>query len=555
MLRTLQIENYAIIRSIKINFDEGFTVITGETGAGKSIIIGALSLILGKRADASILHDKNKKCFVEGTFDIEGLHLQDFFTTNDLDYSPTTIIRREITENGKSRAFINDTPVTLTILKELAEALVDIHSQHNNLLVNNEDFRIKLIDQYAQTNSLLLQYQNSFSLFRKKEKQLQELIDKQKSQEQERSYLEYVFKELDEAKLMNGEQEDLEQKIQILSNAESIKSKLYGSLLILAENEEQNLIHQLQIVKENCQSIGHFDNELNEIGQRLGSCLVELKDIAGDISKKEGSIEVNPAELDRMNERLDQLLQLQHKHHVENNEQLIQFRNDVDNKLSSISNDDEQISILTQECDDARKEMLNLAQKLSTKRQQFSRNFEQEMTAKLHLLGMEYGNFKINFSQAENANDNGIDKIDYLFSANKGAHLESIEKTASGGEISRLMLAMKSIINDTALLPTVIFDEIDTGISGEVAGKVALLMQQFSEHHQLIVITHLPQIAAKGKKHYFVYKDASEDKTFTQIRSLNDEESVREIATMIGGDHISDAVIKTAKELKNNTLL
>lgn len=555
MLRSLHIENYAIIRSVKINFDEGFTVITGETGSGKSIIIGALSLILGKRADTSILHDKTRKCFVEGEFDIQNLNLQDFFADNDLDYAEITIIRREVNENGKSRAFINDTPVTLSVLKTLAESLVDIHSQHHNLLINNENFRINLIDQYAQVHDLLIQYQNCFSTYKKCEKQLSELKETQRQQEQERDYLKYVFKELEEAQLSEGEQDTIEQQIQLLSNAESIKSKLYNSLQLLAEDEEQNLLHQLQSIREQCQSVCGFDAELAELTHRIDSSLLELKDIANDLRRKENAIEVNPQELERLNERLDQLIKLEHKHRVENNEQLIKLRDSIDQKLSSIDTEDARISQLEKDCEKLRMQTLELAKKLSDKRRQASTKFEQEMTDKLQLLGMKDGQFQLNFISLEAPNNTGMDKIDFLFSANKGSEMDLIEKNASGGEMSRLMLAMKSIINDNALLPTVVFDEIDTGISGEVAGKVAQLMQQFSHHHQLIVITHLPQIAAYGKKHYFVYKDASGDKTYTQIKSLNNEESIREIATMIGGEHLSDAVIKTAKELKNNILL
>lgn len=555
MLRSLHIENYAIIRSVKINFDERFTVITGETGAGKSIIIGALSLILGKRADTSILHDKTKKCFVEGEFDIRNLNLQDFFADNDLDYADITIIRREVNENGKSRAFINDTPVNLTVLKTLAESLVDIHSQHHNLLINNENFRINLIDQYAQVHALLNQYQHCFSSYKKCEKQWLELKERQQQQEQERSYLKYVFEELEEAQLSEGEQDTIEQKIQLLSNAENIKTKLYNSLQLLAEDEEQNLLHQLQNIKEQCQSVSGFDAELAELSHRIDSSLLELKDIANDLRHKENAVEVNPQELERLNERLDQLINLEHKHRVESNEQLIELRDQIDQQLSSIDTEDAQISQLERDCEKLHAQTLELAKELSDKRHQASTDFEQEMADKLQLLGMKHGQFKLDFIPLENPNNTGMDKIDFLFSANKGSELELIEKNASGGEMSRLMLAIKSIINDNALLPTVVFDEIDTGISGEVAGKVAQLMQQFSRHHQLIVITHLPQIAAYGKMHYFVYKDNSEDKTYTQIKSLNNEESIREIATMISGEHLSDAVIETAKELKNNILL
>ena len=552
MLQALQIENYAIIRSLKITFDQGFTVITGETGAGKSIIIGALSLILGKRADTSVLHDKSRKCFIEGTFDISQLKLQDFFQQHDLDYQDITYIRREVTENGKSRAFVNDTPVNLTVLKELAETLVDIHSQHNNLLVNNSNFRIDLLDQYAQNATLLAQYKELFSSYKKTEKRYQELLSLQQQQAQEQSYLNYVVQELTDAQLNSGEQETIEQQIALLTHAETIKSKLYQSVRMLEEEEEDNLLHRLQIIQDNCHSISAYDKDIAELSQRIDSSLLELKDIARELSQKENRIEVNPQELERLNERLDLLLNLQHKHHVDNNEDLIALLSSSEEKLQSMSANDEELEQCHQQCEELMAQTLKAAQKLSASRQKSVSRFEKEMKSKLQLLGMEHGDFRINITQQDQVGNNGIDTVQFLFSANKGSELQEIEKTASGGEISRLMLALKSIISDNSLLPTVIFDEIDSGISGEVAGKVASLMQELSHKHQLIVITHLPQIAAKGKLHYFVYKNTSEDKTFTQIKSLNEDESIREIATMISGDHISEAALKTAKELKNN---
>ena len=554
MLKALQIENYAIIRSLKIDFDKGFTVITGETGAGKSIIIGALSLILGKRADTSSLHDKSKKCFIEGTFDISQLHLQDFFQQNDLDYQDITYIRREVTENGKSRAFINDTPVTLMVLKELAEMLVDIHSQHNNLLVNNENFRIDVLDLYAQNGKLLEQYKKNYTEYKKAEKRYAELVELHQQQEQERSYLEYVRQELNDAQLTNGEQEQTEQQIALLSNAESIKGKLYQSLQLLEEAEGDNVIHQLQTIRDNCQSVSNFDKEIDELSQRIDSSLLELKDIARDLSLKESKIEVNPQELERLNERLDLLLTLEHKHRVNNNEELIDLLTATEEKLNSITANDDQLEQSEKQCKELHEKTLKSASILSKSRQKCINALEKEMIGRLKLLGMEYGNFKVEITALDHPCPTGMDKVRFLFAANRGSELNEIEKTASGGEISRLMLALKSIINDNSLLPTVIFDEIDSGISGEVAGKVASLMQDLSLKHQLIVITHLPQIAAKGKKHYFVYKEVTDDKTFTQIKCLNEEESIREIATMISGNRISDAALKTAKELKNDIL-
>lgn len=552
MLLALQIENYAIIRSLKITFDQGFTVITGETGAGKSIIIGALSLILGKRADTSVLHDKSRKCFIEGTFDISQLNLQDFFQQHDLDYQDITYIRREVTENGKSRVFVNDTPVNLTVLKELAETLVDIHSQHNNLLVNNSNFRINLLDQYAQNATLLTQYQGLYSSYKRSEKRYQELLSLQQQQAQEQSYLSYVVQELSDAQLNSGKQETIEQQIALLTHAETIKSKLYQSVRMLEEEEEDNILHRLQTIQDNCHSISAYDKDLAELSQRIDSSVLELKDIARELSQKENRIEVNPQELERLNERLDLLLNLQHKHHVDSNEELISLLSASEEKLQSMSANDEELEQCHKQCEELMVQTLKAAQELSASRQKCISRFEKEMKGKLQLLGMEHGDFRINITRQEQISNNGIDTVQFLFSANRGSELQEIEKTASGGEISRLMLALKSIISDNSLLPTVIFDEIDSGISGEVAGKVASLMQELSHKHQLIVITHLPQIAAKGKLHYYVYKSINDDKTFTQIKSLKEDESIREIATMISGDHLSEAALKTAKELKNN---
>lgn len=553
MLQSLQIENYAIIRSIKINFDEGFTVITGETGAGKSIIIGALLLILGNRADSSVLHDRSKKCFVEAAFDISKLHLQAFFDINDLDYQDTTTIRREITENGKSRAFINDTPVNLNTLRALAEQLVDIHSQHNNLLVNTEEFRIALLDQYAHSQKLLAEYRSAFLSFKKNEEKYSELLDLQQKSVQERNYLEFVFQELSNAKLSDGEQESIEQQISMLSHAEQIKSKLFNSLHLISEQEEGNILQQLKYCLDQVQDISNYDAELADLSQRMSSCMIELKDIAEELGHKNRSIQVNPEELERLNERLDFILNLEHKHHVNNIGGLLNLMQEAEQKLSLFEEGNEELCKVEAQRKVLRSQAEGIAQQLTQQRQAAIKGFEQEMVGKIRLLGMEYAEFKVNMTVREEMGGYGNDHIQFLFSANRGSELSDISKTASGGEISRLMLAIKSIINDSALLPTVIFDEIDTGISGEVASKVAIMMDELSQQHQLIVITHLPQIAAKGKMHYFVFKNNDDKQTRTEIRCLDNGESVVEIAKMISGEHVSEAALATAKELKSKS--
>jgi len=548
MIRNLHIENYALIRSLHINFDNGFTVITGETGAGKSILLGAIALILGNRADASLLYEKSKKCFVEGEFDIHNLDLLSFFNDNDLDYQDITTLRREITESGKSRAFINDTPVNLQTLKELAVKLVDIHSQHQNLLLNNGEFRLNVLDQYAKIEAELKEYKKLLSQFRHLESEWKELVEKQHQAEQEKDYLEYLAAEFEKANLVAGEQEEIEKEIATLSNADLIKSKLFSSSQLLSE-QENNILQQLLLVKNYGTEIAPFNADIEAISLRLDALYTELKDIAYDVAKIENNVEINPEELEQLQLRLDFIYFMQQKHHLNSVEELLNKKIEIEEKLSLYNDNEEAMVKLKKQMDAGYELAFAKATSLFSLRHAAKESLQNDIVATLHLLGMKDARFMVEIESGANLTATGLDKVSFLFSANKGVVPEEIEKVASGGELSRLMLAIKSIISESSLLPTVIFDEIDTGISGEVAAKVANLMKDISAKRQLLAITHLPQIASKGRLHYYVYKEVVHDKTFTNIRQIVDDERVEEIAKLMSGEKVTDSARKAASEL------
>jgi len=548
MLRALHIENYALIDSLDLSFDKGFTAITGETGAGKSILIGALSLILGARADSSALHNTAKKCIVEGEFDLQNLSLEDFFKINDLDFDKYTILRREILENGKSRAFVNDTPVTLSILKELAEKLVDIHSQHHHLLLNKSEFRLQTIDDFALLSETVISYQQLYYQYKKIEIALQEAKEKAARECLEQEFLAFQSNELHDAKLVLGEQEELEQQVAFLKNVEEIKIQLYNSLQTLSEHEG-NCIQQLNEAKNACLSIAHFDEKINDLATRLNTILVDVKDIAFELADKEETIEIKPEELECCENRLDTLFRLQQKHHAKSVGDLLQKLQQIDEKLSQFENLETQIEILQKEYEILADKTAFLAKNLSEKRKEAALSFEKEIEEKLVLLGMPDAVFKVEIVQQVSFTSTGTDAILFLFSANKGMPLTQVEKTASGGELSRIMLAIKSIISASSFMPTVIFDEIDTGVSGAMASKVAEVMHDVSLQRQLLTITHLPQIAAQANVHYLVYKDIKNDKAITKIKRIDKTERIAEIAKMMTGNKTGEAAFKAAEEL------
>jgi len=548
MLRALHIENYALIDSLDLLLDKGFTAITGETGAGKSILVGALSLILGARADSSVLDYSSKKCIVEGEFDLHYLNLEDFFKMNDIDYEKCVILRREISENGKSRAFINDTPVTLNILKELAEKLVDIHSQHHHLLLNKPEFRLQTIDDFALLREPVVSFQQVYHQYKKVEKELQESKEKAKKESLEKDFLTFQSNELHEAKLFAGEQEDLEQQIAFLQNAEKIKTQLYKSLQILSE-EEGNCIQQLNEAKNACHSVALFDEKINDFSKRLNAVLIDIKEIAFELAKREESVEISPEELAYCENRLDTLFRLQQKHYVKNVEDLLQKLRQIDEKLLQFENLEIQIETLQKEYEILAEKTAFLAKNLSKKRKESACVFEKEIEKKLVLLGMPDASFQVEVDEQSIFTATGTDAVQFLFSANKGMPLVQVEKTASGGELSRIMLAIKSIITAASFMPTVIFDEIDTGVSGAMASKVAEVMHTVSLQRQLITITHLPQIAAQANTHYLVYKDVENEKAMTKIKKIEEQERITEIAKMMTGNKTGDAAYKAAAEM------
>jgi DNA repair protein RecN (Recombination protein N) len=547
MLRTLHIENYALIDFLELSLDKGFTAITGETGAGKSILVGALSLILGARADSSVLYNTSKKCIVEGEFAIQNLNLEDFFNVNDLDFNKYTVLRREVSENG-SRAFVNDTPVTLNILKELAEKLVDIHSQHHHLLLNKSEFRLQTIDDFALLREVLALYQQEYQQYKKTEKQLLDSKEIAAKERLEKEFLMFQSNELHEAKLVSGEQEELEQKIAFLKNAEDIKMQLYNALQVLSEQED-SCLQQLNDAKNACRLVAHFDEKINDFATRLDTVLVDTKEVAFELAAKEEAIEVNPEELERCENRLDTLFHLQQKHSVKNVDDLLQKLQQFDEKLSQFESLEAQIETLQKEYEILEEKTAFLAKNLSEKRKETAVLFEKEIEKKLALLGMPDAVFEVEISQQPSFTPTGTDTIQFLFSANKGMPKTSVEKTASGGELSRIMLSIKSIISAASFMPTVIFDEIDTGVSGSMASKVAEVMHDVSLQRQLLTITHLPQIAAKANTHYLVYKDVENEKAVTKIKKIEGAERIAEIAKMMTGNKTGEAAFKAAEEL------
>jgi len=550
MLKHLSVQNYALIDYLEIDFSEGLTIITGETGAGKSVLLGALSLLLGQRADIQALNDKSKKCITEGTFNIKNYSLKDFFYANELDYDAETTIRREIGAEGKSRAFINDTPVNLNVLKKLGEKLIDIHSQHETLTLNDSEFQLSVVDAYAQNAKLLTEYQGDYKKSRQIENAFAELILKETQSKKDIDYYQFQFNELEEANLNGDDQLKFEQELETLTNAEEIKSNLSKAYNAL-EGGENNILVSVNAVKSIVASIAKYNPVINEINNRLNSSYIELKDIAAELENVENEIIHDSNRIEELNARLDNIYRLQHKHQVKTIDELLKIKEDLSSKLNDISSLEEQIGLLNTELAKLRKELLQKAGQLSKNREDVIPKIEKEIKNLLNSLGMPNARLQIVNEKAgnENFNSTGIDKINFVFSANKGSELKKLNKVASGGELSRLMLSLKSLIAKLTSLPSVIFDEIDTGVSGDIADKVGSIMQKMSDSMQVITITHLPQIASKGMTHLFVYKEEKNNKTFTRIKKLNKEERVQEIAKMLSTDNPTSAAIKNAQEL------
>lgn len=550
MLQSLSVENYALIDKLNIEFKQGLNIITGETGAGKSILLGALGLILGQRADTSTLKNPEKSCIIEGIFDIEKMNLAQFFEENDIEYDKQAAIRRLITPSGKSRAFINDTPVNLTTLRDFGLMLIDIHSQHETLLISNHHFQLNVMDVVAGCNALLLKYQQTFASYKKEYKKLQDLIEEQKKSSADFDYYTFQHQQLVDAKLAEGEQKALEEEEKELSNAETIKTELQFCSEAISESD-MAIIHTLKNCQQSVRRIKDVFIKSQSILERLDSVAIEIKDISNEIESFNEKVEVNPERLQQVKERLDLLYTLQQKHRVSSVAELISLRDELESKLSLISNFDEQIEKQRTLTSTLHAETKALAIQLSEKRKSVTEQIHSYIEHQLSELGMPHAKVQIDINETELTNT-GIDKVGFLFSANKLLPLQDVAKVASGGEMSRLMLSIKTLLAKKGDLPTIIFDEIDTGVSGEVADKMGSIIKEVSQNIQVINITHLPQIASKGDYHFFVYKETGDAATSTQIKLLNAQERITEIAKMLSGKNLTDAAIKNAKALLKN---
>src|SRR3989339_479078 len=550
MLKHLFIQNYALINALDIDFDKGFTVITGETGAGKSILLGALSLILGQRADSSVLKEKSKKCIVEGKFDVKNYSVQNLFQKHELDFEETAIIRREVGAEGKSRAFINDTPVNLNVLKEITSKLIDIHSQHQSLLLADLQYQLSVIDAYAKNENLLLEYKMVFSGYREAKHNLSALIEKATRSKSDLDYFQFQFSQLDEAKLDTDEESELEKEQQALTHAEEIKTALQKINYLLEEKDENALII-LKEIQTILTGIQKYLAPADTLIQRISSIIIELKDIISETDILSSEIEYNPERIAWINERLDLIYTLQQKHRVSSLGELISIREELQKKIHEIESFDVEITAKEKATETLRLKLSEIADKLTASRKKVIPAFESDIKSMLVQLGMPHASFFVNLNKTEDFLPRGMDNVLFLFSANKNIEPQEISKVASGGELSRLMLSIKSKTAGQNQLPTIIFDEIDTGVSGEIADKMGSILKKMSKEIQIIGITHLPQIASKGKDHCIVYKKEGKETTSTHIRILTQEERVKEIAKMLSGSQLTEAALSNALELLN----
>ena len=553
MLKNLQIENYALIEHLDIDFHTGFSVITGETGAGKSIIIGAIGLLLGQRADSKAIKAGAKRCVVEAAFDVSSYQLNPFFEANDLDFDGVEcIIRRELTATGKSRAFINDTPASLAQLKELGEKLIDVHSQHKNLLLSKEDFQQNILDIVAAQQELLTTYQTEYKEYKRLVRQCDEAVSEAQSSKEEEDFLRFQANQLAEANLQEGEQAELEEEGETLEHAEEIKSSLYTAANALqSSNDGTDALGLLKQSLSALHSISSVFSAAEELSDRLDSCYIKLKDIASELENHAEDVEYNPRRLDVVNERLNTIYTLQKKHGVESVEELLELQREWEEKLLRITNSDDFIGKLQQQRDAQKEKVMSLAAKLSKARQSAAKKVEREMQERLLPLGMPNVQFKCSvIANPSELSSTGYDQVQFLFNANKSGELKPVSQIASGGEIARVMLSLKALIAGAVKLPTIIFDEIDTGVSGSIAEKMARIMREMGDQNrQVISITHLPQIAALGNHHYKVYKEDTADSTLSHIIPLNDEQRVEEIANMLSGEKLTQAALDNAKSL------
>lgn len=551
MLCSLSINNYALISNLDISFNNGFSIITGETGAGKSILLGALSLILGQRADTGVLKDKNRKCFVEGSFQIKGYGLEGFFESNDLDYEDLTVIRREINMAGKSRGFINDTPVNLNILRELGYQLVDIHSQHQNLILNDEDFQIRLVDVFANQSDSLNKYSSEYIKFIKLDEEYKDLVKKSEQSKADLDYFQFQYNQLEEAKLQPGEQEELEEELEIHNHAGEIKSALEETKFTISD-ENSGILNHLKTLINSLGKISSYNKRAKEYVERLNSVLIEIKDISDESELIDEGIEFLPSRTEQISQRLDLIYNLQQKHKANDIKGLLEIKEKFELEITNINSYDLRISETGKELERLKSRLENLANNISDKRKAAIPDIENTIITKLNKLGIPHAGFKIELSSFDEFLPNGRDKVVFMFSANKKTDLQEVSRVASGGEVSRLMLSIKSLITTSTALPTIIFDEIDSGISGEIADKMGDIIKEMSSDVQVINITHLPQIARKGDYHFLVYKYEDAECTYTDIRLLDMEDRVIEIAKMLSGSDLTELSLKNARELLIN---
>ena len=551
MLRHLTISNYALIDSLSIDFDNGFSVITGETGAGKSILLGALGFVLGDRSDSNVMLDETKKCVVEAMFLLDDERFKHFFEANDLDFENECVLRRELSTSKKSRAFINDTPVSLQQIKELGNQLVDIHSQHDSLLLTNADFQLNMLDDAADNLPLLVEYQKSYHSYSHCLNELNRLREMSRKNLAENDFLSFQLDELQKADLQDGEYEDVTQRLELLENAEEVKMLLAQSTSLLQESEI-SILDQLNELKSNVEHLKKFMPQAESYAERIESTRIELKDIAHDIDSMQDSTQFDQDSLETLQERFDLIQRLMMKHHVKDYDELLKIRTDLSEKVDTFANIDGLISAKEIELKKVKDELARLAKSLSDRRLSAKKSFEKAVTEIIRQLAMPHGVFEIECSKLNDFSNTGLDKVRFLFSANKGIAPDDMSRVASGGELSRLMLAIKAVAAEKNYIPTLIFDEIDTGVSGEVASKLGDIMRKMGERLQLVSITHLPQIASKAKQHFFVFKDNSGEKTHSNIRQLARDERVAEIAKMLSNDKITPEALKAAEVLLLN---
>lgn len=549
MLKQLYIKNFTLIDELNIQMHPGFSVITGETGAGKSIILGAIGLLLGNRADCKSIKAGRDRCVIEAHFDLSKYDMQQFFTDNDIDEDLSdTIIRRELTAAGKSRAFINDTPVSLTKMRELGEQLVDIHSQHQNLLLQKEDFQLNVVDIIAQDEKQRKNYEAAYNQYKQANQKLNALKAEIEKNRENEDFLRFQFKELDEAQLQNGEQEELEQEYEMLSHSEDIKTALYQADNHLS-GDDGNIIERLKQTSEQLANIKDVYPEVTELLERIDSSYIELKDIAQEVNGLTDHVEFDPARLETINERLDKLNSLQQKFHVKDLGELIETYHQLKEQLSHIDHSDEDVEAMEQEVTQLLENAQKQAKELTAIRTKAAKKVEEEMKKRLIPLGIPNVRFSISLTEKPLSHDGG-DKVSFLFSANKSTPLQPVTQVASGGEIARVMLSLKAMISGAVKLPTIIFDEIDTGVSGKIAEKMAQIMVEMGNHErQVLSITHLPQIAAMGSHHYKVSKEETDNGTISRMTELSQQERVQEIAQMLSGSDVSEAALANAKEL------